>query len=386
MIFDDSLALSIETYQVQRHLCYSSRSCGPTGLNETTCPHTSLLRVDRTSLEPIVSQHPRLIPSLASLFAPWFVSSGWLPPRCCEHRSRLLSRQWNGNGHVQRLYTSQLRNESRPGFPGAWSIFVTSSGSMRNCMSKSARQPIQLSKGLGANKRLNPIPLTSHPHPGYVFASQVPPTSSLFSMSSKLRRPYFRMIWTARPRPLMPAPIMRTSVSYDMAKQLVATRIHSRVKWEESQDMVRRNNTRKRRWEHLYYAHSFANPFADPPIHSPELPDLHRWVLHPPFNLIMCGVWVPSNHFVSMFAGRRCDVVDIWASLPSRQEGSLPTSNGRPSDPAGTPHLAHACMLLVTIRNTRFWHPDLCSFQMLVRLLTKPMRCLWCSKFGVAHR
>ncbi|OAG25818.1 hypothetical protein CC77DRAFT_1026979 [Alternaria alternata] len=56
----------------------------------------------------------------------------------------------------------------------------------------------------------------------------------------------------------------------------------------------------------------------------------------------MCGVWVPSNHFVSMFAGRRCDVVDIWESLPSRQEGSLPTSNSRPSDPAGTPHLAHA--------------------------------------------
>jgi hypothetical protein len=230
MIFDDSPALRIETYQVQRHLCHSSRSCGPTGQNETTCPHTSLLRVDRTSLELIVSRHPRLIPSLASLFALWFVSLGWLPPRRCQYRSRLLSQQWNGSGRVQRLCTSQLRNESRPGFLDAWSIFVTSSGSMQNCMSKSARQPIQLSKGLGANKRLDPEPLTSHPHPGYVFASQVPPTSSLFSMSSKLRRPYFRMIWTARPRPLMPAPMMRTSVSYDMVKQLVATRIHSKVK------------------------------------------------------------------------------------------------------------------------------------------------------------
>jgi hypothetical protein len=59
---------------------------------------------------------------------------------------------------------------------------------------------------------------TSHPQPGYVFASQVPPTSSLFSMSSKLRMPNLRMICIARPRPLGPAPIISTSVSNDMAR------------------------------------------------------------------------------------------------------------------------------------------------------------------------
>jgi hypothetical protein len=58
--------------------------------------------------------------------------------------------------------------------------------------------------------------LTSHPHPGYVFANHVPPTSSLFSTSSKLRIPNFLMICTARPRPLMPAPMIKTSVSNDI--------------------------------------------------------------------------------------------------------------------------------------------------------------------------
>jgi hypothetical protein len=58
--------------------------------------------------------------------------------------------------------------------------------------------------------------LTSHPQPGYVFASHVPPTSSLFSINSKFRMPNFRMICTARPRPLMPAPMIKTSVSNDI--------------------------------------------------------------------------------------------------------------------------------------------------------------------------
>lgn len=61
------------------------------------------------------------------------------------------------------------------------------------------------------------------PHPGYELVHQLPPICSDFSIISKRLSPYFFTSWTANPRPDMPAPIMRTSVS--SSKLSVVTRV-----------------------------------------------------------------------------------------------------------------------------------------------------------------
>lgn len=52
----------------------------------------------------------------------------------------------------------------------------------------------------------------------------VPPTSPHFSTRLNERNSYLRISWMARPQPLIPAPIMRTSVSRDMVKNRTQVR------------------------------------------------------------------------------------------------------------------------------------------------------------------
>jgi hypothetical protein len=54
-----------------------------------------------------------------------------------------------------------------------------------------------------------------------------------------------------------------------------------------------------------YTTRLYAISPTDPLLHTQERPDLHRWSLHLSFTIIVSGVWVPSELFVRMFAGRR---------------------------------------------------------------------------------
>ena len=85
---------------------------------------------------------------------------------------------------------------------GVWSEGVRVE--MRRDLSHSARKSERQAKCL----------LTSQPQPGYEFTDHVPAMQSVFSIISKFLVLYCRTSWTASPRPDMPAPIIRTSISW----------------------------------------------------------------------------------------------------------------------------------------------------------------------------